>query len=158
MAGICFFIGHRDTAESIKPALYQAIEHLIAAHGVTEFMVGRYGSFDRLAARAVIDAKARYQGISLTLLLPYYPTKHQVVLPDGFDDSFYPPGMESVPKRLAIVRANHSAVDCAQYLIACVWHPASNAYELLQYAEKRALRGLIQVENLGIRFMEQPEK
>lgn len=158
MAGTCFFIGHRDTAESMKPALSQAINHLIAEHGVTEFMVGHYGAFDRLAARSVIDAKAQYPGISLTLLLSYYPVQHQVTLPDGFDGSFYPPGMESVPNRLAIVRANRFAVDCSQYLIACVWHPASNAYELLRYAEKRALRGLIQVESLGNRFMEQPEK
>ena len=158
MSGICFLIGHRDTAESIKPALYQAVEHHIAECGVTEFIVGRYGSFDRMAAQAVIDAKSRHPGVSLTLLLPYYPTKRRAALPDGFDGSFYPPGMESVPKRLAIVRANRSAVDCAQYLIACVWHPASNAYELLQYAEKRALGGLIQVENLGNRFIEQPKK
>ena len=62
---------------------------------------------------------------------------------------FYPPGMEKVPRRYAIVRANQHMVDHIDYLIAYVWHPASNARNLLEYAQKREKWGLISVTVLG---------
>ena len=46
----CFFIGHRETSEAIYPTLYAAVEQHILEYGVTEFIVGHYGVFDRLAA------------------------------------------------------------------------------------------------------------
>ena len=46
----CFFIGHREASEEIYPALYAAVEQHILEYGVTEFIVGHYGGFDRLAA------------------------------------------------------------------------------------------------------------
>ena len=45
--------------------------------------------------------------------------------------------MESVPRKAAIVRANRYVVDHVDYLIAYAWHPASNARELVEYAQKR---------------------
>ena len=48
----CFFIGHREASEEIYPALYAAVEQHIVEYGVTEFIVGHYGGFDRLAASA----------------------------------------------------------------------------------------------------------
>jgi hypothetical protein len=52
-----FFIGHREISEEIFSALTEAVEHHIVHCGVTEFIVGNYGGFDRMAARAVISAK-----------------------------------------------------------------------------------------------------
>ena len=46
----CFFIGHREASEEIYPSLYAAVETHIIRYGVTEFIVGRYGCFDGLAA------------------------------------------------------------------------------------------------------------
>lgn len=77
----------------------------------------------------------------LTLLLPYYPPERSIPTLDGFDGTFYPPGMESVPRKAAIIRANRYVVDHVDYLIAYVWHPASNARELAEYAESREKKG-----------------
>ena len=133
----CFFIGHREASTEILPALRNAVEQHIVEYGVTEFIVGHYGGFDRLAARAVIDAKEQHPEITLSMLIPYHPAERPVELPPGFDGTFYPPGMEKVPRRLAIVRANRYVVDHVDYLIAYVWHPGSNARELVAYAHKR---------------------
>jgi len=57
--------------------------------------------------------------------------------------------MERVPKRLAIVRANRYMIEHSDYLIAYVWHPASNARELLEYAQKLESHGKIHIENLA---------
>jgi len=46
---------------------------------------------------------------------------------------------------VAIVRANRYAVDHADALIAYVWHTASNARNLLEYAEKKAERSGLKI-------------
>ena len=146
---ICFFIGHRDTPEGIYPALCTAVEEHILHRAVTEFVVGRYGSFDRLAAEAVKEAKERHPHVTLTLLLPYHPGERQVVLPQGFDGSYYPPGMERTPRQAAIVRANRYLVDHGDFLVAYACRPASNARNLVEYAQKRVRQGRLVVTNLG---------
>ena len=145
----CFFIGHREATSELLPILKQVVERHISEHGVTEFIVGGYGSFDRLAAHAVISQKRQYPQITLSLLLPYHPAVRPVETPPGFDNTYYPPGMEKVPRRLAIVRANRYMVDHVDYLIAYAWHPASNARNLVEYARKREVKGLITVTLLG---------
>lgn len=144
----CFFIGHRESSEEIYPALYAAVEQHIVEYGVTEFIVGHYGGFDRLSASAVKAAKQFYPDVKLVLLLPYHPAERPIPTPDGFDGTFYPPGMESVPRKVAIVRANRYVVDHVDYLIAYAWHPASNARELLEYAKRREKRGLISITSI----------
>lgn len=134
----CFFIGHRDAGEEIFPALLQEVERHITEYGVTDFYVGHYGRFDGLAAKAVKTLKKRHPSVTLNLLLPYHPAEWPVKLSNGFDGTFYPPGMEAVPRRLAIVRANRYMVDTCTHLIAYAWHPASNARELVEYAQTKA--------------------
>ncbi len=139
MGGSCFFIGHREATSGILPALQAAVETHIQAYGVTEFIVGGYGGFDRLAAKTVIDLKRRYSGITLSLLIPYHPAEHPIETPPGFDNTFYPPGMEKVPRRAAIVRANRYTAEHVDYLIAYAWHPASNARDLVEYAQHKGV-------------------
>ena len=123
--------------------MYAAVAQHILEYGVTEFIVGHYGGFDRLAASAVKEAKRFYPEVKLTLLLSYHPAERPIPTPDGFDGTFYPPGMESVPRKIAIVRANRYVVDHVDYLIAYAWHPASNARELVDYARgRRRMNGL----------------
>lgn len=147
---LCFFIGHRDTESGLMPQIEAAVNRHITEYGVTEFVVGQYGSFDRMAARAVINAKRHHPNITLSILLPYHPLERPVNAPDGYDDTFYPPDMEKVPRKLAIVRVNKYMVDNSDFLIAYVWHPASNARNLLKYAQARERKGLIRIENLAV--------
>ena len=116
----CFFIGHREAPDSLLPQLSAEIERHITEYGVTEFVVGRYGRFAALAAKCIKAAKKRHPEVTLTLLLPYHPYDRPTPTPPGFDGTFYPPGMETVPKRAAIVRANRYMVEHSDYLIAYV--------------------------------------
>ncbi|MCU7653519.1 hypothetical protein ODJ80_12030 [Acutalibacter sp. LFL-21] len=110
----------------------QAVEQLIT-QGVTEFYVGNHDSFDRMAARAVIAAKQLHPQVRLTMLLAYHPGERPVTLPPGFDGSLYPPGMENVPRRFAIPRANRWMVEHCTHLVAYVTHPASNAGKVVEW-------------------------
>lgn len=134
----CFFIGHRETSEEIYPALYEAVEKHITEYSVTEFIVGKHGNFDHLAAKAVIEAKQQHPDITLSLLTPYHPGIRPIKKPAGFDEIYFPEGMEKVPPKAAIIKANRYVVDHVEYLIAHVWHPASNAMDLVEYAIKKA--------------------
>ena len=145
----CFFIGHRECGERMLPVLAQEVERHITEHGVTEFVVGHYGGFDRLAASAVREAKERHPEITLTLLLPYHPHDQPIPAQEGFDGTFYPPGMETVPKRAAIVRANRYMLEHSSCLIAYVSHPSSGSREVLEAALRRQKHGLIHVTNLA---------
>lgn len=135
----CFFIGHREAGPEILPALEDAIEKHISEYGVTEFIVGHYGGFDRLAARALVSAKKHHPEIRLLMLIPYHPVERPIETPPGFDGTFYPPGMETIPHRFAITQANRYMISQADYLISYVWHPASNARNLLDYARKKSI-------------------
>lgn len=141
----CFFIGHREASSELLPILRQIIEKHISEYGVTEFIVGGYGRFDHLAAKAVISLKQQYPQITLSLLIPYHPAERPIKTTPGFDNTYYPPGMEKVPRKLAIIRANRYMVDHVDHLIAFAWHPASNARDLVEYAKKRERRNLISV-------------
>ena len=141
----CFFIGHREASSEVFPVLAEVVEQHIVKYGVTEFIVGKYGGFDYMAAKAVMAAKERHPEITLSMLIPYHPAERPIEPPAGFDNTFYPPGMEKVPRKLAIVRANRYMVDHVDHLIAYAWHPASNARDLVEYAMKREQRNLISV-------------
>ena len=64
----CFLIGHRDTSSDILPSLTAEIERHIREQSITEFVVGQYGRFDRLAAHALYRCKTEYPGLTLTLM------------------------------------------------------------------------------------------
>ena len=152
----CFFIGHREASGELLPVLRQTVEKHICEYGVTEFTVGGYGGFDHLAARALISLKQQYPQIILSLLIPYHPAERPIETPPGFDNTYYPPGMEKVPHKLAIVRANQSMVEHVDYLIAYAWHPASNARDLVEYAEKRQTKTNLHICNLCDVALQQP--
>lgn len=144
----CFFIGHREADERFLPRLELVIDRLIQDENVRYFYVGGYGGFDRIAAAAVKQAKQKYPDITLMLVLPYHPAERPVGTPNGFDGTYYPDGLASTPRRYAIVRTNKIMVDTCDWLVCYVQHGASNSRNLLGYAQRRAQKKFIQIENI----------
>lgn len=132
----CFFIGHRDAPESLLPAVRAAAEKLIREQGVTDFYVGSRGSFDRLAAAVMRELRESHPEVRLYRVLAYLPTGREE-LPEGFTGSVFPEGLETVPRRLAILRANRAMVDACEYLIAYAPHLTGNARKVVEYARRR---------------------
>ena len=144
----CFFIGHREADERLLPRLELTIERLIAEENVRYFYVGGSGGFDRIAAAAVKHAKQKYPDITLMLVLPYHPAERPIDMPNGFDGTYYPDGLEKIPRRYAIVRTNRIMLDTCDWLVCYVRHGASNSRNLLEYAQRRANKRLIQIKNI----------
>lgn len=144
----CFFIGHREAGEELHSMVREAIEKHITEYGVTQFIVGSYGGFDSVAASALLEAKADHPELTLLQLIPYHPAERTVPLRPGFDSTYYPFEGRTPPRRLAIVKANEEMIHTCDYLIAYVWHPASNAWKLIEKARKLEPHGGIRITNL----------
>ena len=151
-AKTCFFIGHRDAPESLCPLLAEAVERHITQYGVSEYIVGHYGHFDAMAAQAVREAKRRHPEVTLTLLIPYYPFWGLPQLTKDYDATFYPPGLETVPKPFAIVRANEYVIQTCDYLICYDRGQIGKTRDYVVLARKRERKGLIHIENLTERM------
>lgn len=139
----CFFIGSRYASHSIETQLAEAVEKHITEYGVTTFTVGHYGAFDSLVKGVLIEAKKQHPNIKLYLLAPYALNQKRE-MPEGFDGIYYPEGLETVPKRYAIVQANQNMIQESGYLIA--YCPGvGNSRKITEYALKREKKGLIKV-------------
>lgn len=145
----CFFIGHRNISSKIYPRVLAEVERHITEFGVREFCIGHYGAFDSIAARAVKEAKKRYPDVRLIMLLPYHPGLQPIEIPPFFDGSYFPEGLEKVPHRAAILRANEHMIHNVAYLICYVNRSSGGARAVLDAALAREKRGLIRVTNLS---------
>ena len=136
MEKICFLFGHRDAPDTLAPLLDAALDRHCDRYGIQVFVVGSRGRFDSMAAAALKRLKARRPQVCLLLLAAYHPAQRPPAVPDGFDDTLYPEGMEIVPPRLAIVHANRAVLRTAHSVICYVDGPG-NTRTLLEAALAR---------------------
>ncbi len=132
------FCGHGDTIGSgnLRAALANTIETLIR-EGATEFYLGGYGNFDRLAAEEVRNACKKHPDIRAVLVLPYL--KENADLSSFYDASVYPP-LETVLPQFAIPARNRWMVDNCDGLVCYVTRSFGGAAEMLRYAERKGKR------------------
>ena len=137
----CFFVGENDVPQSVAEKLTAEVERHVCRLGVTDFVVGQNGTFDRMAAEAVARVRERYPEVTLGVLIAYHPAESAARISVDCDYTVYPPGMEYIPKRLAVVRANRYMIENSERLIAYAWKQGSDARKLLEYAYER--KGLV---------------
>lgn len=131
---IVTFCGHGDTigSEPLRKWLRLTIAELIE-QGANLFYHGGYGSFDRLSAVAVWEAKNTHPNITSILALPYLDRK---VSAEYCDFTVYPE-LERVPRRFAISKRNEWMVDIADTVVAYVTHDWGGAATTLSYAQRK---------------------
>ena len=138
---VCCFAGHRDAEETIRPILDESIKWHILTKGVTEFLVGTYGNFDRMASASVLERKKEYPYLRLTLLVAYPPARKRSFL-SGYDQVIYPEGLELVPPRFAIPALNRYMLEKSDYLIAFVKRNWGGAAQTLKNARRLERQGI----------------
>ncbi len=127
---VCTFFGHKDSPDSIYPLLEKTIAELIQKYPGIEFYVGHNGNFDGMARTALKKLSAPY-----TVVLAYFPGRDEDLF--SGENTIYPEGLETVPKRFAIPRRNKWLVNNSDMVIAYICHTASRAAEFVRYAERR---------------------
>ncbi len=136
------FIGHSEcyglTRQRVEEAIIQLIEK-----GVTDFLSGGQGGFDRLCAGCVHSLKKQYPHIVNCLVIPYL--NFNIIDKDIFDEIIYPEGFEKYHYKAAIPARNKYMVDNAAFAICYVnngWGGAAQTYG-------KAIKKKLNVINLG---------
>ena len=136
------FIGHNECYGVSAQQVEQAIIDLINK-GVTVFIIGGQGGFDRICAGCVHRLKKQYPDIINCLVIPYLT--FTVFDKNIFDDIIYPEGFEKYHFKAAIPARNRYMVDNAAFAICYVnhgWGGAAQTYE-------RAIKKKLNIINLG---------
>lgn len=128
----CTFFGHRDAPEAVFSALTDAIESLITKENISVFYVGTHGAFDRMAYRALKQAKTQHPHICVNVVLAYMPSAKDERYGE---DSLLPEGMETVPKRFAIHYRNQWMLRRASYVVSYVTRNYGGAAKYVQKAK-----------------------
>lgn len=139
---ICCFFGHRDAPEILFPAISAAVRDLVETEGVSVFLVGGHGNFDRLAAEAVASLRQEYPHIRLLLAAAYGSAVSKAG--EGLDDRAFVPGeLRGVPVKAAIPRRNRWMAAKSQYVIAFVERETGGAYGAVAYARRKGKKILL---------------
>lgn len=145
---VCTFFGHRDCPDSVLSSLRAAVFDMIANHSVECFYVGNHGNFDRLALQVLREAKTAYPQIRYAVVLAYLPEKNDpVALPA--EETLFPEGIETVPKRFAISWRNRWMINRAEYVVCYITHSWGGAAQCVREA-KRKHRQIINLSESSI--------
>ena len=140
---ICSFFGHHDCPISIKPKLLETIKKQIE-QGVTEFYIGNHGNFDGMALSCLRELKRSRAEIHYAVILAYLPTDPNAYLPE---ETIFPEGIETVPKRFAIDLRNRWIVNHTDIIISYIDHSWGGAAKYVEKAKKRGATILNLIDN-----------
>lgn len=138
------FIGHNEcfglSAEKLKNTIRELIKK-----GVTDFLSGGQGGFDRLCGRCVYELKKEFPHINNYLVIP--DLSFNVYDKELFDSIIYPDGFEKYNFKSAIPARNRYMVDNSGYAICFVTHSWGGAAKTYERAKKKKLK----IINLGVK-------
>ena len=134
----CCFFGHREVTHNIRPKLTAIIERLITEEGVTEFYVGNQGQFDSTVYSVLKELKANYPHFRYTVVLAYIPDEY--IKEVYGEDTLFPDGLESVPKKYAISKRNVWMIHQSGFVVCYVYKITGGAAKFREKAKKRKLR------------------
>ena len=138
------FFGHRimyDLLEKEK-RLVNVVSEIIFLKSSREctinFLVGRSGDFDELAASIVkrIKKEKGYDEVFLTLVLPYLVSDIEYY-EKYYDDIIIPREVEGSHPKQAYKRRNEWIVEHSDLLIVNVENDFGGAYKAMKYAERK---------------------
>lgn len=138
------FFGHREieNALEVERKLEAKITELIQTKRYIEFLVGREGEFDILAASVVKRVKKQmdYGNCSLIWVLPYMKAEfrdNEKEFLEYYDDVEICEQSTKAHFKSAMQIRNRAMVDRADLVICCIQHKSGGAYKTVQYAEKQ---------------------
>ena len=71
----CTFFGHKNTPDSVAPALKKAIINLIEQEDVACFYVGSQGKFDMMTIRILKEIKHLYPHVAFAIVISKLPSQ-----------------------------------------------------------------------------------
>ena len=138
---ICCFAGHSKVAniDFVYSKLLQILENLIIKENVTNFQVGNYGTFDKLAEKALNKLKEKYD-IKIELVIPYLKkeiNENKEEYYKNYDNIVMAEIPLSTPQKLKIIKCNEYMIKSCNYLICYIEHSWGGASKTLDFAKKK---------------------
>ena len=130
----CTFFGHRYVSEDIKPLLRKVLVELVLKDGIEKFLVGDEGAFDKIVQNELRELKNTYGHIDFLVVLAYLPCG------ETKNETLYPEGLESVPKKFAIDYRNRWLIEKSNCVVSYVNRNYGGAAKFSQLAEKKGLK------------------
>ena len=138
------FFGHREIENplEIEKRLDKLLHDIITQKEYVEFLIGREGEFDLLAASVIRRAVKSYGygNTSFILVLPYmkaeYRYNKQEYL-DYYNEIEVCAESSEAHYKSAIQLRNRNMVDRSDLIVCCIQRDSGGAYKTVQYAKKQ---------------------
>ena len=137
--------GHRIIEDyiTVESKLYELLRIVMQKEsGEVEFLVGRNGDFDLMAASVIRKLKKETgnENAFLTLVLPYETAelRNNTESFESYYDSIEI--CDSQNFKYAIIARNHEMIDRSDMVVVYVKNESGGAYQSLKYAEKNQMR------------------
>ena len=138
------FFGHRiiDDLNKVQNELENIISKIVSEHEYVQFLVGRDGDFDIIAASAVRKVKKTLfvDNVDLNLVLPYMRTEvsnNIEYMLDYYNDIQVDDDARKAHFKAAIKIRNQNMVKKSQLVICYVEKNKGGAYNAMKYAQKQ---------------------
>lgn len=138
---VCCFFGHSNTPDTVKDKLREQVRSLIENEGVNQFLVGTHGHFDYMVLTVLREMKKEYPHIVYDVILAYMPDSS----PDDYsvykpEETVFPTGLESVPRKFAILWRNDWMLKESDIMVCYVTHHFGGAGRMEEKATKQKKR------------------
>ncbi len=140
------FIGHNECYGLLDEQLTNTIINCIN-DGVSIFLNGGQGGFDRKCAVTVFNLKTLYPQIKNILVIPYLT--FNIFDKNIFDEIIFPDGFEKYHYKTAIPQRNKYMVNHSDIAICYINHGWGNAVKTFEYAQKKNLK-IINLSNYSL--------
>lgn len=136
--------GHRIIEDylTVEAKLYELLRIIMQRNVELEFLVGRNGDLDLMAASVIRKLKKETgnENVFLTLVLPYDTAelRNNSEAFESYYDSIEI--CDSKNFKFAIVARNHEMIDRSDMVVVYVKNETGGAYQALKYAEKNQKR------------------
>ena len=138
------FFGHRiiDDLDKVQNELENIISKIVSEHEYVQFLVGRDGDFDIIAASAVRQVKKTLfiDNVDLNLVLPYMRAEisnNIEYMLDYYNDIQVDEDARKAHFKAAIKIRNQNMVKKSQLVICYVEKNKGGAYNAMKYAQKQ---------------------
>ena len=136
--------GHRSLLNplSAESNLEHEVYQILKNHGYVNFLIGRTGEFDLMAAltiRRVMKTYSRING-TLTLVLPYQNSNvenHKDSFLNLYDEIEICRCSSDAYYKSAFQARNQNMIDLSNLVLCCIEHQSGGAYQTIQYAQKQ---------------------
>ena len=153
------FFGHREIDQPflVEERLERIIKWIVCEKEFTEFLIGRDGEFDILAASVVkrVTKECGFKNTALVLVLPYMKAEYrenQKNYLNYYDEVEICNESSTAYFKAAIQIRNRSMVDRSDLVIGYVERKSGGAYKTLQYAEKKQKKVMNLCESQDFEF------